>query len=1744
MPGDETDCDTIRSEKQLSVLKKSRAGQRGAATKLVSKITDLLYAAQGSDNPTPTQQLRGCYERLVEKCAQLTQLDQQVLALLTDKDEISDEKLACEELMNDLQDKLAETKYVVANPISCKASTAVARVKLPKLDLPQFDGKYTEWTSFWDQFNASVHAEHSLSDSQKLNYLKRSLRGEAAKVISEFSITDGNYKAARELLCARFENKRCILRARFQALYSYPSLKSENPSALRKFQTAMMEHIQALQNLGVTDEHLLVFLIAEKLDPETRKQWELHESKDVSISDPQQVTDLLVFLETRVRALEATPFKTTSEGSKTQTKPQSTNQSYLGAQAQPCAVCKAPGHPIYKCSAFNEMTGDQRMAKARELGLCFNCLSSGHRPKSCPSSRTCRTCSGKHHSLLHKDEQPLERSGHVNNSSSHLSIQGVLSTIQIMARDRSNKWVNLRALLDSGSTVNVMTTQAAQRLGLPQKRTAVTYTGIARTNMPRPSAAVTLDLYCPYKEQQLTTTALVLKTITYDLPSQPIDTSGLTQLDGLQLADPMFHTPGPIDLLIGIDLYESILLSNKFQLQPKLHARETLCGWVLSGTLNSKLASTAHSSTTSPVSGSEQVLHIALNSISSDVSSVDQLLTRFWEIENVPGAVSKQFTPEEQQCEDFFAQTTSRTADGRYEVDLPFNSDAPPIGESFNQAKRRFLALEKRLQSTGHKAAYTDYINGYKDAGHMERVPTDELDKPNHQVFYLPHHNVMKDSSTHKLRVVFDGSAKSSSGWSLNASLLTGPTLQDNLTDILLRFRFHSIALCADVEKMYRQVGLKPSSRDYHRLLWRDQPSQPIEVWRMTRVTFGIRSSAHHAVKALRSVADDQHHPLASPVILRDFVVDDMISGTSTVEEAVQLQEALQQTLESAGFCLRKWSSNVPAAIQHLPADIQEAPKAYEFNDDTYQMKVLGVRWLPLQDVFTFTVTDDVDLNSIKTKRQMFSDIAKLYDPLGWLSPLVILFKILVQRTWIAGVDWDDCVPGAILETWLSARRDLPVISRVSIPRCVFTSNTPTPSRPTVELHAFCDASETAYSAVIYTRVRFADDSYFVSLLTAKSRVAPVKTLSLPRLELSGAVLAAKLVQSTTLALSQLDVNISRVIAWTDSTIVLSWLASYPGTWGCFVANRVSLIQEQVSPSHWKHVPSEQNPADCASRGKTATELLDFSLWWNGPNWLTRNESQWPQQPSIPTATALERRKRTIGAFHMQDKRHPPVIEVERFSNLDRLQRALAYVLRFIDQFCGLELKKGPIQQSELVMTQLKLLALHQKQYFDPDVDLLQAPTRRYSGRLLALSPFYDEETSLIRVGGRLAQGSHSPEMTHPAVVDGKSHLAVLLIRKAHRNLLHAGPQATLYELRRQFWILDGPRSVQRVIRQCTTCRRFMAKAEVPRMSDLPTERVTPSRPFTRTGLDFAGPVTVKSSMSKATQKAYIFLFVCFSTKAIHIELVSALTTSACIAGLKRFVSRRGLPSTIYSDNGTNFIGARNELTALQDLLSTGSDSSLTSYAASRGVEWVTIPPRAPHFGGLWEAAVKSCKTLLRRAIGQQVLTYEELYTVLTMVEASLNSRPMSPMSSDANDLAVLTPGHFLIGSSLQSLPSSKSTQKRPAEPTLQTRWQLVQSINDSFWDRWCKEYLSNLQQRTKWKKDSEPLKVCDLVLIKEDRTPPLQWSRGRILDLYPGNDGVPRVARLKTPSGIYNRPVTKLIRLLPNDENMPKSDK
>ncbi|XP_073946806.1 uncharacterized protein [Choristoneura fumiferana] len=328
----------------------------------------------------------------------------------------------------------------------------------------------------------------------------------------------------------------------------------------------------------------------------------------------------------------------------------------------------------------------------------------------------------------------------------------------------------------------------------------------------------------------------------------------------------------------------------------------------------------------------------------------------------------------------------------------------------------------------------------------------------------------------------------------------------------------------------------------------------------------------------------------------------------------------------------------------------------------------------------------------------------------------------------------------------------------------------------------------------------------------------------------------------------------------------------------------------------------------------------------------------------------------------------------------------------------------------------------------------------------------------------------------------------------------------------------------------CQRCQRLKAKPLEPFMGNLPPSRVREARPFIRVGIDFAGPFSIRTSNQRKSKvvKAYLCVFVCLAVKAVHLEVTSDLTTNAFMASFDRFVSRRGMVSDVYTDCGKNFQGARRHLNEV-DVFLRQHQHDLTEALAKVSVKWHMNPPYAPHMGGLWEASVKSAKLLLKRTLGEQVLTFEELTTIFAKVEAVLNSRPLCPTSNDPNDLETLTPGHFIIGHPLVSLPEYDFDHTPISRLN---RWQLVQQISQHFWRRWQLEYLHNLQQRAKWCKNVPNLKIGDLVLVKEDNLPPLQWRKARVSKLRPGADGVVRVVELRTSTGTCVRSVAKVCPL------------
>jgi transposase InsO family protein len=1344
-------------------------------------------------------------------------------------------------------------------------------------------------------------------------------------------------------------------------------------------------------------------------------------------------------------------------------------------------------------------------------------------------------------------------------------------------------------------------------LGLKKERHHLDITGVGQANA-NAQTAVDLIIHKPDKTK-ICTIGYVLDRVTPDHPPSPICRDEMPLAKELPLADPCFDRPSGVELLLGMDVYEDIVLGEKKQEVNNLFFRNTIYGWVVVG---------APHSTTSASRQRVTVQHTA--TASAATTSTDTLLRQFWEVEDVPTCTK--LTEEEARCKEHFETTTTRDDSGRIVVSLPFKTEPPPLGDSFQSAQKRFMQLERRLEANPQlKKDYQTFIDEFLDLDHMEKVPPDELDLPTHKCFYLPHHCVTKESTTTKLRVVFDGSATTSSGFSLNDTLMLGPRNQDDLIIHIFRFRFYNFALSADIAKMYRQVALDSPAKDYHRLLWRSDPTKTIEVYRMKRVIYGVRSAGYHATSALQMAAglsprptsdwtsrtrpgleprtsasesgtltgQEKHQNLPTPgglepgtsgsldtrlnhsaiedtttvavtaALWRDFYMDDCMSGAETFKGAVALQDGLINVLNKIVFPLRKWAASDKRLIERLPAELRETKDSLEFASPDYNIKALGVRWFPAKDVFMFWVK----FTPVEkpTKRQFLSDISRLFDPMGWLAPVIIQAKVLMQLTWTRGVGWDEELPDDMLLAWSAIREHLPTLEKLEIPRGI--SHT---AKKRIELHAFSDASEKAYAACVYARVLHKSGDVMTTLLLSKTRVAPVKTISLPRLELCGAHLAAKLITTALEALQSTDFKIAAVHAWTDSTITLAWISAEPRRWTSFVANRVSAIQDAIAPELWAHVPSPDNPADCATRGLDIPSFIQHELWWNGPVWLQKDKSCWPARTTPILEDVPEARK----AARVHTACIPePILNIENFSSWSRLCRSIAYVFRFIRN-CRKPSARDPtvfqnkppalctrqqraakqcadisdvpfLQSSELSAARDAILLAVQAQQFDAELSCLSKkkplPT---SSNLLPLAPFINTRTGHLLVGGRLSQSDHAHHVKHPVLLDSKHHVATLLIRFAHAQTLHGGPQATLGYLQQRYWIVGARSKTRQMIKDCVTCKRFCAPKLTQLMGSLPEQRVTPSKAFVHTGIDFGGPFTIKVGPRK-TAKAYLALLVCFSTKAVHLEAVSSLTKEACLAALRRFVARRGRPLVIYSDNATNFTGARNELQELKGHMAEKGADSVASHMSCEGVEWKMIPPRAPHFGGLWEAGIKSAKHHIRRIVGQATLTFEELSTVFAQIEAALNSRPLYALRSDPNDLEVLTPGHFLIGTTLLALPDYIQAHN-DLHGSLLRRWAVVQELTHQFWRRWHTDYLATLQPRKKWHKPGHQLQVGDLVLLMESNQAPLEWPRGRVLEIFPGKDNICRVARVKTFANEYVRPVHKLI-LLQQEEKVEGSD-
>lgn len=1734
---------SIKDLKDLIVKRSSVKGR-------ITKFKNLLNEVTSLEKPTDAQMhtLLNRYERFRELFIYFEDLQSDIELL--NSSELDSELDIRDAIERDFSSLIAETKLFIdtnllkpnsnadslhsARDSSKCCSTKPMGFKLPLIKVAKFDGDFFKWMEFRDTFISLIHSNDRIEPVHKFHYLNSYLEGEASNVISNLPVCSANYEDAWNLLCERYNNVKQLKKNHYNLFCNFPPTTRDSAKSMRNLIDHVSKGLRALKTLGEpTDswDGLVVELASAKFDSGTKFKWEEYTN---SLENSPTLQDLFKFLNSRANVLDAVKInkskgETTSSHKcdKSHTKSFAISADVNAGSSDACLLCKGR-HRIYDCAAFLAKSPADRAAEAMKLRLCLNCLRKGHSSRQCRLG-PCSTCKRRHNTLLHREpSQPVTTSNVHTSASSTVSAVERVSTDNVATDDVvsmsvkanhsvllstalvdvfnpvTNQYTTIRALLDSGSQSSLITDSLKNKLQLTPQPIQVDIVGIGNVSTSHSLQRCVVQVKSKHNDFKSNVSCLVLPQLTGNLPKKSFNISQLNLPPNIKLADPTFNQCAQVDMLIGVDLFWSVIEGEQISLGPNQPImRKSKLGWILAGPLYIRDISKSQNKTVN-------CHHIFINCSDSCSNEVlDQQLTKFWELEQIPHSTNTE-TEEEIACENHFVMNTSRNDEGRFIVKLPLHTEPDCLGNSFIMAKRQFFALEKRFNKNPElKDMYSKFIQEYSDLGHLSesKVLIPE------QSYFIPHHAVLKPTSeSTKLRVVFNGSAPTTSGYSINDLQLTGPNIQDSLLNILLRFRQYAYVLSGDIEKMYRQVLIREDHRNLQLILWRNCDNEPLKSLRLNTVTYGYTSSSFLSTRCLWQLGEECSDPKIRTVIQNDFLVDDLLTGCDSEAELILIRDAIENALTAGCFTLRKYRSNSRSLI----SESQNVQRNLIISSSLH---TLGVGWNPNEDYIHFP-TNYENKSDNPTKRSILSDSCKVFDPLGLLSLFTIKPKILIQQLWVQKIDWDEPVPNNILKSWQSFIKNMSNIRNLFIPRHVLCNNP-----VLIELHCFCDASTTAYAACVYLRSVNSQGDVTVRLLCAKARVASVKPTTVPRLELCACLLGAQLAAAACRALRCV---ITRQIFWSDSSIALAWLGARYDKLKTFVANRVCSILELTEGSEWRHVPTTLNPADLASRGVDADKINILGLWWNGPSYLLMSEKFWPTNNKIiNNISDLPEVKSNVCVNVDSETNH--VINFDKYSNFSRLQRSFAYVLRFVHN-CKHSNNKltGVLQPDELKASLEELVRLAQQELFSSEVKTLHSQrTLGSKNPLLALSPFLDTK-NIMRVGGRLKYSCYSFEKRHPMVLHAKHRLVKLLFRHEHLRLLHAGPQLLLASIREYVWPIAGRDLARTTARQCIVCRKVSGNTLAPLMGSLPEQRVNPDFPFASAGVDFAGPFLITDRKGRGCKitKCYLCIFVCLRFKCLHLEAVSELSKDAFILSLRRFISRRGKPTEIFCDNGRNFVAADREI---QDLISRHTND-IASFASGEGIKFKFQPAYAPHFGGLWEAGVKSAKFHLKRILGNSHLTFEELATLFSQIEAILNSRPLYPLSSCPDDLQSLTPGHFLIGRPLTSMPS----------PSLEhlnlnrlDRFQRLERLRQDFWRRWQLEYLAELQQRRKWKVPNRPLQAGDLVLIKEENTPPMSWKLGRIQCLFPGKDGVARVAEIKTASGTYRRGVKYLCPLL-----------
>ncbi|XP_056003746.1 uncharacterized protein LOC125682784 [Ostrea edulis] len=870
--------------------------------------------------------------------------------------------------------------------------------------------------------------------------------------------------------------------------------------------------------------------------------------------------------------------------------------------------------------------------------------------------------------------------------------------------------------------------------------------------------------------------------------------------------------------------------------------------------------------------------------------------------------------------------------------------------------EKRARNLQRSLLNDSVKAShFIEFMQKILKNGHTGRAPPLQ---PEEECWFLPIFAVYHPQKPGQARVVFDSSAKFN-GLSLNDVLLTGPDLVNSLLGVLMRFRREPVAILADIQKMFFCFRVEPQHRNFLRFLWHEDCdlNKPLVQFRMRVHVFGNRPSPAVATYGLRLCIQGAD-PKVVEYIDKDFYVDDGLASLPTPSSAITLvKDAQTALLQGGNIRLHKIASNDHEVMAAFPNDyLAKDIKDLDLRKDSLPVQAsLGVKW-----------------------------------DLGFMAPVVIKGKLLLRDLIHGTVDWDEPLPEELFSEWHRWRSSLLDLYDVRIHRPYLPVSYSGCSRK--EVYIYCDAFEKAIVAVAY--LSDLTDPTHMGFILGKANVAPLKGHTVPRLELCSSVLAVEIAETIT---EHLNISLQDFRFHTDSKIVLGYIFNTSRCFHTYVANRVARIHSATSPHQWRFIPTNKNPADDGTRSIDAHEMQD-SAWLRGPSPSVETDKEPVSFDLLDPDSDKEIRTSlmtSVAPIHGLG-----TSRFKRFSRWKSIVNAIARLKLFVRLWRNRRSHRNLHPCETLCLVDIRreahdhVLKEFQREVFPEETSCLHAGKGvAKTSQISSLDPYLDND-GFIRVGGRLGKSLLSFESKHPILLPGRNHLAELLVRHYHSEILHQGRLFTEGAIRSAgLWITRCKRLVSSVISACVPCRKMRGRLASQKMADLPADRLEPVPPFSNVGVDALGPyhvVTRKTRGGSANSKRWGVLFICLVTRAIHIELVDSMSSAAFINALRRFIAVRGAVKIFRSDRGTNFIGPLDDPEI--DRVNV-EDDSVRIFLLSSDAKWIFNPPHSAHYGGAWERLIGVVKRILNSMLSNQHnFTHDILNTLIAEVSAIVNA--------------------------------------------------------------------------------------------------------------------------------------------------------